>query len=221
MTFWSKCIVHCLPICVVLKSCSVGISAALSRQLPSTAADAVCNVLQVLQSADAMWQANSLAAAVTYTSTTHSGVSYRPSTASNRPSTASNRPSTAHPSSLTLLPNSKQARPASAQESSGRGSVAALAGGLRDKTSMLGTSVVVRPDNTHMQITKLLHSTGYRSVSPMSEGSTGATPSPAQTPCSVLSRPSTAGRGNTCNVIKPLFGYSHVSLCSCLGQCAS
>ena len=169
-----------------------------------------CAMLQVLQSADAMWHANSHTAAVTYASTTHSGISYRPSTASNRPSTASNRPSTAshrpstaHPSCFTPVPSSRQARPASARESSGRGSAAALAGGLRDKTSMLGSSVVAHPD---MQITKLLHSKGYRSVSPMSDGSTGATPSPAQTPCSVLSRPTTAGRGDTCMSLGPLLG---------------
>lgn len=166
-----------------------------------------------------MWQANSCTAAVTYTSTTHSGVSYRPSTASirpstasnrpstasNRPSTASNRPTTAHASSLTPGPSTQQARPASARESSGHRSVATLAGGLRDKTSMLGTSVVLPPDSTHLQITKLLHSKGYRSVSPLSEGSTGATPSPAQSPCSVLSCPNTAGRGNRHMFSGPLF----------------
>lgn len=236
LTAWSECTMHCLLVCVVMKNSSVGIIAALLRQLTSTAVDAVCNVLQVLQSADGMWQANSGTAAVTYTSTIHSGVSYRPSTASirpstasnrsstasNRPSTASNRPSTAYPSSLTAAPGSQQARPASAQESSGRRSVAALAGGSRGKTSMLlGTSVVLPADNTHLQITKMLQSKGFRSVSPLSEGSTGATPSPAQTPCSVLSRPTTAGRGNTHASLGPLFGYSHVSLCSCLGPCVA
>ena len=168
---------------VVLASAPV-----LERQV-AAAGEHVCNV-QVMQPTDGRWQpeANSCTATVTYTSTTHSGVSYRPSTASTRPSTA-------HPSSPRAVPNSRQARPASARESSGRHS---LAVGLKDKASMLpGIPVVVHSDKTHLQITKLVHSKGYRSVSPMSEGSTGATPSPAQTPCSVLSRPNTAGRGNS------------------------
>ena len=160
-----------------------------------------------MQSAHGRWlEANSCTATVTYTSTTHSGVSYRPSTASTRPSTA-------HPSSPRAVPNSRQARPASARESSCHRSVASLAVGLKDKAPVLPvTPVVVQSDNTHLQITKLIHSKGYRSVSPMSEGSTGATPSPAQTPCSLLSRLNTAGRQNSHMSSCPSFGISHLLL---------
>lgn len=139
---------------------------------------------KVLPLADDKWQPSTTA--VTYTSTTHSGVSYRPGTASSRPFTA-------HPHSPRAVPNSRQARPASARESSSRRSVASLAGGLKGKATMAPD--VLQSDTTHLQITKLLYSRGRRSVSPMSDGSSGATPSPAQTPCSVLSRPNTAGSG--------------------------
>ena len=172
-----------------------------------------CDV-QVMQPVDGAWQpeANSCTATVTHSSTIHSGVSYRPSTACARPSTA-------HPSSPRAMPKGQPARPASARESSGRRSVASLAVGLKDKAPMLlGTPVVVQSDNTHLQITKLVHSKGYRSVSPVSEQSTGATPSPAQTPCSVLSRPNTAGRQNSHMSFCPFFGNAHLSSCFCLGQ---
>lgn len=145
---------------------------------------------KVVQSASDRWQPNSRTTAVTYTSTTHSGVSYRPLTASSRPFTAD-------PLSPRAKPNSRQARPASAQESSSRRSVASLAGGLQGKATM--SSDVLQSDTTHLQITRLMDSRGRRSVSPMSEGSSGATPSPVQTPCSVLSRPNTAGRGCRCS----------------------
>ena len=171
--------------------------------------------MQVVQPADGRWQpeANSCTASAFYSSTIHTGVSYRPFTASTRPSTA-------HPSSPRAVPNTLQARPASAQESSGRRSVASLAVGLKDKATVLpSTPVVVQSDNTHPQITQLVHSTGYGCVSPMSEGSTRATPSPAQTPCSVLSRPNTAGRPDSHIPLCPSFGNSHLSLRSCLGQC--
>ena len=171
-------------------TCILGISAGPEEATGSTLLKLYAIAMQVTQPADGRWQpeANRCTASVTYSSTTHSGVSYRPST----------RPSTAHPSSPRAVPDSRQARPASARESRGRHSFASLAAGVRDKASVLaGVTVVAQTDNTHLQITKLLQSKGYRSVSPVSEGSTGATPSPAQTPCSVLSRPTTAGRGDS------------------------
>ena len=138
-----------------------------------------------MQPADDRWQPNSCTTAVTCTNTTHSGVSYRPLTASSRPFTA-------HPHSPRAVPNSRQPRPASARESSSRRCVSSLAGSLQGKATMACDGL--QSDTAHLQITKLFQNRGRRSVSPMSDGSSGATPSPAQTPCSVLSRPNTAGR---------------------------
>ena len=126
-----------------------------------------------------MSQTISLQAAI-YTSTTHGTVSYRPVVSSSRPSTA-------QPSSPRAVFNSPRPRPASAQQPT--------------NSRMSASSAPVSKDRPHvqpaahaaLQVNSLVHSRGHRSVSPISGGSTGATPSPAQTPCSVLSRPSTAG----------------------------
>lgn len=141
--------------------------------------------MQVLQAADGSWQPNTFTTAVTYTSTTHTGFSYRPLSASSRPSTAQAlSPKAVH--------NSSRARPASARESSTPRSAVSIPVASKEKLPV--SPVGVQPDDIRPQITRLVHSKDHRSVSPLSEGSTGATPSPAQTPCSVLSRPSTAGR---------------------------
>lgn len=147
----------------------------------------VQQVVSVPQPSDSSWSSH----ITTYTSTTLSGVSYRPLTSSSRPSTA-------HPATPRAAHQGSHPRPASARDHTGR-LTAGHASAHSPGSPVSAAAAVVRMDNGHLHVTQLVQSkgqqqSGYRSVSPVSGGSTGATPSPAQTPCSVLSRPSTAGQ---------------------------
>ena len=147
----------------------------------------VPQVASVPQASDSSWCSH----ITTYTTTSHSGASYRPLTTSSRPSTA--RPATPR-----AAHHGSHPRPASAQDHTGR-----LAAGDTSPhspvSSVAAAAAVLRIDTGHLHVTQLVQSkgqqqSGFRSVSPISGGSTGATLSPAQTPCSVLSRPTTAGQ---------------------------
>jgi len=147
----------------------------------------VPQVASVPQASDSSWCSN----IATYTTTTHSGASYRPTTTSSRPSTA-------HPATPRAAHHASHPRPASARDHTGR-FAAVHATAHSPGSSVTAAAAVLRMDSGHLHVTQLIQSkgqqqSGFRSVSPVSGGSTGATPSPAQTPCSVLSRPSTAGQ---------------------------
>ena len=144
-------------------------------------------VASVPQASDSSWCSH----ITTYTTTTHSGASYRPLTSSSRPSTA-------QPATPRAAHHGSHPRPASARDHTGR-LAAGHASPHSPGSSVSAAAALLRMDGGHIHVMQLVQSkgqqqSGFRSVSPISGGSTGATPSPAQTPCSVLSRPSTAGQ---------------------------
>ncbi|KAL0042270.1 hypothetical protein WJX77_008145 [Trebouxia sp. C0004] len=163
-------------------------------------------VASVPQASDSSWCSH----ITTYTTTTHSGATYRPLTTSSRPSTA-------HPATPRAAHHGSRPRPASAQDHTSRlaaGHVPAHSPG----SSVSAAAAVLRMDSGHIHVTQLVHSkgqqqSGFRCVSPISGGSTGATPSPAQTPCSVLSRPSTAGQRRGYQPARKAFDAAEISNC--------
>ncbi|KAL0041510.1 hypothetical protein WJX79_005750 [Trebouxia sp. C0005] len=163
-------------------------------------------VASVPQASDSSWCSH----ITTYTTTSHSGASYRPLTTSSRPSTA--RPATPR-----AAHHGSHPRPASAQDHTGR-----LAAGDTSPhspvSSVAAAAAVLRIDTGHLHVTQLVQSkgqqqSGFRSVSPISGGSTGATLSPAQTPCSVLSRPTTAGQRRGYQPARKAFDAAEISNC--------
>ena len=166
----------------------------------SVAALNECDLLQVAgmpQTSGDSWSAQT----VTYTSTSHSGVSYRPSSSCSRPSTA-------HPVTPQATNHTPRRRPTSAHVQTAK-PVCGHTLPQRPMSSLSAAIAVSGLDTAHLDITQLVHSKaqqqlGQRPVSPFSGGSTCVTPSPAHTPSSVLSRPGTAGKG----------GWNH-AVCAC------
>ncbi|KAL0050091.1 hypothetical protein WJX82_004313 [Trebouxia sp. C0006] len=165
-------------------------------------------VASVPQASDSSWCSQ----IPTYTTTTHSGASYRPLTTSSRPSTA-------HLATPRAAHHGSHPRPASARDHTGRlatGHASAHSPG--SSVAAAAAAAVLRMDGGHLHVTQLVQSkgqqqSGFRSVSPISGGSTGATPSPAQTPCSVLSRPSTAGQRRGYQPARKAFDAAEISNC--------
>lgn len=123
-----------------------------------------------------------------YTSTAHPCVSYRPQTASPRPQTA-------HPVTAGTPHSRSKARPATAHTKSIKSNTTSAL--TVNSASLLSAAAAASAQsNVQLSVThvsQIQQRLGRRSISPMSDSSTGFTPSPAQTPISVLSRPSTAG----------------------------
>lgn len=168
------------------------------------------NIAQVSVAALNMWELLQVASmsqtsgdswtaqVVTYTSTSHSGVSYRPSTSCSRPSTA-------HPATPQAANHTPRRRPTSACDRTAKPASGHTLP-QRPMSSLSAAVAVSGLDTGHLHITQLVHSKaqqqlGQRPVSPFSGGSSCVTPSPAHTPSSVLSRPGTAGKGGLYHAI--------------------
>lgn len=153
------------------------------------------------------WQAT--AQPLTHTSTTLAGVSYRPQTSSPSP-----RPSTARPATPRATHHTPKSRPATAHAKASKSSSVAVT--VKSSGLLAAAAAVSGADSAQLSIahfSHVQHQSGRRSVSPISGGSTGVTPSPAQTPCSVLSRPNTAGPRRGYQPARRAFDVAEVNSC--------